>query len=196
MNGADREAKGMRRRGVIAALAVGVAALGVATYALAGGSGAGFNHLTATMSGYQEVPAVSSVASATFTADVSKDGNSIDGQLSYGGLEGDVQQSHIHFGQRSVNGGISVFLCTNLGNGPAGTQLCPQSGTIHGTITAADVSPLIPATAAARTQGIDTGEYQELVRAIDAGKTYANIHSTKWPGGEIRAQLNEGDPHN
>ena len=117
----------MRRRGVIAALAVGVAALGVATYALAGGSGAGFNHLTATMSGYQEVPAVSSVASATFTA---------------------------------------------------------------------DVSPLIPATAAARTQGIDTGEYQELVRAIDAGKTYANIHSTKWPGGEIRAQLNEGDPHN
>jgi hypothetical protein len=58
------------------------------------------------------------------------------------------------------------------------------------------VSPLIPATAAARTQGIDTGEYQELVRAIDAGKTYANIHSTTWPGGEIRAQLNEDDPHN
>ena len=121
----------MRRRGVIAALAVGVAALGVATYALAGGSGAGFNHLTATMSGYQEVPAVSSGASATFTADVSKDGNSIDWQLSYGGLEGAVQQSHIHFGQRSVNGGISVFLCTNLGNGPAGTQPCPQSGTIQ-----------------------------------------------------------------
>jgi hypothetical protein len=95
-----------------------------------------------------------------------------------------------------VNGGISVFLCTNLGNGPAGTQPCPQSGTIHGTITAADVSPAIGATAGARTQGIDTGQYDELVRAIDAGKTYANIHSTTWPGGEIRAQLNEDDPHN
>jgi hypothetical protein len=166
MNGADREAEGMRRRGVIAALAVAVAALGVATYALAGGPGAGFNHLTATMSGYQEVPAVSSGASATFTADVSKDGNSIDWQLSYGGLEG------------------------------AGTQPCPQSGTIHGTITAADVSPPIAATAGARTQGIDTGQYEELVRAIAAGKTYANIHSTTWPGGEIRAQLNEDDPHN
>ena len=47
----------MRRRGVIATLAVGVAALGIAAFALAGGSGAGFNHLTATMSGYQEVPA-------------------------------------------------------------------------------------------------------------------------------------------
>jgi hypothetical protein len=105
-------------------------------------------------------------------------------------------RSHIHFGQRSVNGGISVFLCTNLGNGPAGTQACPQSGTISGTITAADVSPAIPATAAARTQGIDTGEYDELVQAIGAGKAYANLHTDRWPGGEIRAQLNEDDPHN
>jgi CHRD domain len=186
----------MRRKSMFAALAVGVAALAVAAYALADTSGPGFNHLTATMSGYQEVPSVSSGASATFTADVAKDGQSIDWQLSYDGLEGTVQQSHIHFGQRSVNGGISVFLCTNLGNGPAGTQACPQSGTISGTITPADVSPAIPATAAARTQGIDTGEWDELMRAIDAGKVYANVHSSKWPGGEIRAQLNEGDPHN
>jgi hypothetical protein len=181
---------------MLAALAIGVVSLSVAAYALAGGSGPGFNHLKATMSSYQEVPSVSSGATATFTADVAKDGQSIDWQLSYGGLEGAVQQSHIHFGQRSVNGGISVFLCTNLGNGPAGTQPCPQSGTISGTITPADVSPNIAATAAARAQGIDTGEWDELMRAIDAGKAYANLHSSKWPGGEIRAQLNEtGDPH-
>jgi hypothetical protein len=185
----------MRRRGVIATLAVGVAALGIAAYALAGGSGAGFNHLKATMSGYQEVPAISSTGTADFTADVSKDGSSISWQVTYGGLEGIVQQSHIHFGQRSVNGGISVFLCTNLGNGNPGTQICPQSGTISGTFTAADVSTAAAAQGA-RNQGIDAGEYTELVRAIDAGKTYANIHTTKWPGGEIRAQLNEGDPHN
>ncbi len=186
----------MRSRGVVATLAVGVAALGIAAFALAGGSGAGFNHVTATMSGYQEVPAISSTGTADFTADVSKDGNSISWQLTYSGLEGAVQQSHIHFGQRSVNGGISVFLCTNLGNGPVGTQPCPQSGTISGTITAADVSPAIPATAGARGQGIDTGEFDELVRAIAAGKAYANLHTAKWPGGEIRAQLNEDDPHN
>ena len=178
-------------------LAVGVAALGIAAFALAGGSGAGFNHLTETMSGYQETPAaISSTGSAQFTADVSTDGQSISWQMTYGGLEGDVTQSHIHFGQRGITGGISVFLCTNLGNGPAGTQTCPQSGTISGTITPADVSPNIPATAGARGQGIGTGEYAELVRAIDAGKTYANLHTSIWPGGEIRAQLNEGDPHN
>lgn len=187
----------MRKKGFFAALVVGVAALGVAAFALAGGSGAGFNHLKATLSGYQEVPSVSTQGSATFTADVSPDGNSIDWQLSYANLESPPQQSHIHFGQRSVNGGISVFLCTNLGNGPVGTQGCPASpATIHGTIIEADVSPNIAATAGARAQGINTGEYSELVRAIEAGKTYVNVHSTFWPGGEIRAQLNEtGDPH-
>ena len=188
----------MRRKGFFTAVVVGVAALGVAAFALAGGSGAGFKHLSETMSGYQEVPSVSTAGSATFKADVSKDGQSISWQLSYRDLEGAAQQSHIHFGQRSVNGGISVFLCTNLGNGPAGTQLCPAPpASISGTITPSDVSPNIPATLAARNQGINTGEWDELLRAIAAGKAYANVHSTLWSGGEIRAQLNEqgGEGH-
>jgi CHRD domain len=111
--------------------------------------------------------------------------------MTYSNLEGNITQSHIHFGQRSVNGGISVFFCTNLGNGPAGTQACPgtHDGSISGTFGPSDV---IGPTA----QGISAGQWDELVAAIDAGKAYANIHSTIWPGGEIRAQLNEtGDPH-
>jgi hypothetical protein len=176
---------------MFAALAAGAAALAVAAYALAGGSGPRFNHLAATLDGYQEVPSISSTGTASFTADVAKDGQSVDWSMSYSALEGNVTQSHIHFGQRSVSGGISVFLCTNLGNGPAGTQSCPgpHDGTISGTFGPADV---IGPTA----QGISAGEWDELMKAIDAGKAYANIHSTIWPGGEIRAQLNEtGDPH-
>jgi CHRD domain len=179
----------MRKRGVVTALAVGAVALGIAAFALAGESNPGFNHLAATLSGYQEVPSISTQGSATFTADVAPDGQSVDWQMTYGGIEGNVLQSHIHFGQRSVNGGISVFLCTNLGNGPAGTQACPQSGTISGTFRAADV--IGPS-----AQGIAAGQYDELIKAIGAGKAYANIHSSLWPGGEIRAQLNESDPHN
>jgi CHRD domain-containing protein len=179
----------MRLRALVAALAVAAVGLGIAAFAMAGDSNPGFNHLTATLSGYQEVPAISSTGSATFTADVAQDGQSVDWQMTYGGIEGNVLQSHIHFGQRSVNGGISVFLCTNLGNGPAGTQPCPQSGTISGSFAAADV--IGPA-----AQGITAGQYAELIKAIAAGKAYANIHSSIWPGGEIRAQLNEGDPHN
>lgn len=49
-------------------------------------------------------------------------------------------QSHIHFGQRSVNGAIVVFLCTNLGNCPVGTQGCPAApATISGSIDKDDV---------------------------------------------------------
>lgn len=181
----------MRRKGMFAALVVAAAALAVAAYALAGGSGPGFNHLSATLGGYQETPSISTTGTADFTADVAKDGQSVDWHMSYSGLEGNVLQSHIHFGQRGVAGGISVFLCTNLGNGPAGTQACPgpHEGTISGTFGPSDV---IGPTA----QGIAAGEWNELVQAIDAGKAYANIHSNLWPAGEIRAQLNEtGDPH-
>ena len=44
-------------------------------------------------------------------------------------------------------------------------------------------------------QGIAPGEFDELVDAIRAGVSYANVHSTTYPMGEIRAQLRvrEGD---
>jgi hypothetical protein len=143
-----------------------------------------------TLVGYEEVPSVSTGATGEFKAKISKDEQQIEWELSYSDLEGAVQQAHIHFGQTGVNGGITVFLCTNLGNGPAGTQPCPAPpATLSGTILAADVSPNIPATAAARTQGLDTGELEELIDAMRAGVTYVNVHSTLWPGGEIRRQI-------
>jgi hypothetical protein len=44
-------------------------------------------------------------------------------------------------------------------------------------------------------QGIEPGEFDELVAAVRAGRTYANVHSTKYPAGEIRAQLDRGHKH-
>lgn len=177
--------------GVLVAAAAASTLL-VAALATAGGGTSNFDARDG-LSGYEEVPSVSTSGGGTFDAQLSSSGAAIDWTLSYG-LEGAVQQSHLHFGQRSVNGGITVFLCSNLGNGPAGTQPCPAApATISGTIEPDDVSPNIPATAAARTQGINTGEFDELVRAIRAGKVYANVHSTTWPGGEIRGQL--ADPN-
>ena len=37
------------------------------------------------------------------------------------------------------------------------------------------------------------GSGQEVLGLIRAGRTYANVHTTKFPGGEIRAQLDNGD---
>ena len=156
----------------------------------------GFKKISEALTGWQEVPSVSTTGNGEFNARISNDGSRIDWELTYSDLEGAVQQAHIHIGNVSVNGGITVFLCTNLGNGPAGTQPCPAPpATISGTILAADVSPNIPATQAARNQGLNTGEIDELIRAIRAGATYVNVHSTTWPGGEIRSQINGNSGH-
>jgi hypothetical protein len=179
--------RGGRRRLAVVAGGLGIAGVAAAATALAVGG----DSLSVDLTSYEEVPSVSSPATGTFTADIADDESAITWELSYSSLEGAIQQAHIHLGQMGVNGGISVFLCTNLGNGPAGIQPCPAPpAEISGTIVAADVSPNIPATAAARTQGINTGELDELIDAIDAGVVYVNIHSTFWPGGETRAQLN------
>lgn len=137
----------------------------------------------AQLSGFEEVPAISTTGHGTFRATLSNDGQSLEYELRYAELEGEVAQSHLHLGQRGVNGGVAVFLCSNLGNGPAGTQPCPPpAATITGTIVGADI--VGPA-----GQGLEPGEWEELVRAIRHGSVYVNVHSDLFPGGEIRGQL-------
>ncbi len=180
----------MRRRLVSAAV---IALVLVTSIVLAQG---GFKNISEVLSGYEETAtsgggAVSTTGNGTFNARISNDESRIDWELSYNDLEGAVQQAHIHFGQKGITGPISVFLCTNLGNGPAGTQPCPAPpATISGTITAADVTNL------ANERGISAGEFDELLKAVRAGATYVNVHSTRWPGGEIRSQIDGNSSHN
>jgi len=90
----------------------------------------------------------------------------------------------------SVNGGVSFFLCSNLGNGPVGTQACPVGpAELTGVITAEQVVGPGAAPPAPPGQGIEPGALAEIVAAIRNGTAYANVHSSKWPGGEIRGQL-------
>ena len=148
----------------------------------------------AALIGYQEVPSVSTPASGEFHARISHDETSISYSLTYGNLIGTVQQSHIHFAQRGVNGSVVVWLCqTATTPAPATvaaiTPFCPQSGTVTGTITAANV-----VTAGTASQQIVAGELDEVIAAIRAGVAYANIHSTPLnPGGEIRGQIRRSE---
>jgi hypothetical protein len=154
-------------------------------------------NIKADLQGFEEVPPISSAATGQFRAKINKD-LSIDYTLTYSGLEADATASHIHFGQSGVSGGIVVFLC-QTGVSPAGTAdetghapFCPaRQGTVRGTITAANV------TNRAAAQGIEgdgaagatIAEYAEFVKAIRDGIAYANVHSTKFPSGEIRGQI-------
>lgn len=174
----------MRTRRIRLIWAGGVAAVAVAAVVATAIATSGGNGFRGTLEGYQEVPAVSTDATGAFRAKIRDGGQSIDYTLRYSGIE-DVTQAHIHFGQSGVNGGISVWLCSNLASPPtpAGTPACPQNeATLTGTITSAEVvGPSV--------QGIAAGELAELVRAIRRGVTYANVHSTTFGGGEIRMQL-------
>jgi hypothetical protein len=167
-----------------------VAATATGSAAVAGGdeSSSERNTLQERLSGYEEDPAViSTTGTGQFRAQISSGAQQISYRLSYSSLEGNVSQAHIHIGGRAQTGGISVFLCSNLGNGPAGTQLCPPApATITGTITPADVIGPVP-------QGVTAGQFDELVAAVRAGATYVNVHSSLYPAGEVRAQL--GDHH-
>jgi hypothetical protein len=174
-----------RRRLQLAAVVAVLGLLGVVTAAVAGGGG---RHVREHLAGYAEVPSVSSTGFGDFRAKVRN--TEIKYRLSYGDLEGDVTQAHIHFGHEWDAGGISAFLCSNLGNGPAGTPACPgpRAGEVSGTIGPDQV-------VGPSGQGIAPGEYGELLRAIRAGATYATVHSTKYPTAEIRAQLERGHDH-
>ncbi len=134
--------------------------------------------------GYEEVPSISSPAQGSFRAVIDEEAGMITYTLRYDGIA--PAQSHLHLGERHVAGGISVFLCTNLGNAPAGgpaVQACPAApAEITGVIMAANVTG--PA-----NQGITTGEFAELLSAIRAGAVYVNVHSAAFAGGEIRGQL-------
>lgn len=135
------------------------------------------------LQGFEEVPAISTPATGRFSARINHEEETISYELSYTGLQGSITQAHIHFAQEGVNGAIVIFLCSNLGNGPAGTQSCPASpGSISGVADAGDVLA-VPA------QGIGAGQMHKILRAIRSGIAYVNVHSTLFPGGEIRGQL-------
>jgi len=142
------------------------------------------NRVGAVLRGYTEVPSVNSTAHGTFVANVASDGQSFDYTLTFDGLKAPVQQAHIHFAQKSVNGPIIVWLCgTSALPGPAGTPTCPQSGTVTGTVTAANVL------ASPSTQQLAAGDLADLIAAMRAEAAYVNVHTTASPGGEIRGQV-------
>jgi hypothetical protein len=172
----------MRRRSVVLAIAVVGIGLLVASLAIAS---EGKKNLSADdLVGYQENPDISTVATGSFHVTIDDAAQTLAYELSYSGLEGAVQQAHVHFGKRGLNGGISVFLCTNLGNNPTAPPCPPSPATVSGILGAADI-------VGPTGQGISLGQFDELAAAMRAGATYANVHSTTWPGGEIRAQIND-----
>lgn len=149
--------------------------------------------------GFPYTGAILSDGTAALQLSLDKTAQTINYTLTYSNvgttapLTGTVTQAHIHFGKSRDSGGILVFLCTNLGNGPAGTPTCPgaNSGTVTGTLTSASVVG-IP------SENVNPSDFAALTDALASHTAYANIHTTGLPGGEIRGQIvrsDEEQPH-
>lgn len=179
----------MKKRVTYLALVAAVFALAVGAVASNDDQRSGPNHLKATLEGFQENPSISTTGVGELDLRIDDEAQIIEFELSYSNLEGvlvtggQVLAAHIHLGARHVNGSVVAFLC-----GGGGKPACPTpDGTVTGTIMASDI--VGPA-----GQGINPGEptaFEEFVRAIRAGYTYGNVHTTRWPGGEIRGQLHD-----
>jgi hypothetical protein len=135
--------------------------------------------MKARLSGFQEVPAISTQGSGSLRLKVNDAGTSISFELSYANLEGGaVSAAHIHFAQPGVNGAPIAWLC-----GGGGKPTCPAApAKITGTIVATDIID-------ASAQGIAAGQLGEALRAMRAGVTYVNVHTAGFPSGEIRGLI-------
>ena len=133
----------------------------------------------AVLDGLQENPSISTAAVGVFIVAIAADEQSMNVVLNYSPLEGGmVLAAHIHVAREFVNGGIVIHLC-----GSGGKPACPTpAGQVTAMVTAADVVDLAD-------QGITAGELAEVIRVMRRAATYVNVHSTAFPGGEIRGQI-------
>ena len=150
------------------------------------------NTFNATLRGINETPGpVATQATGSFHATLSADGTTLSYTVTYNNLNAPVTQSHIHFGLSKEGGGIMIWLCQTAAV-PApttdpGVPTCPTSGTVTGTATAANV-------VGPNSQGITPGaDFAKAVKAMREGAAYANVHSTRSPGGEIRGPIRAGE---
>ena len=135
--------------------------------------------LKTSLRGINEVPPNNTPATGSFAATIHADGT-ITFTFTYANLSAAPSQAHIHFGRNNVNGGVMIFLC-----GGGAQPACPAalSSTFTGTIMSANV--VGPA-----GQGVTAGDLASALRLIVKDhQGYANIHNSKFPGGEIRGQL-------
>jgi hypothetical protein len=125
----------------------------------------------AMLSGSECVPAVQTMAKGDATFTLIKDDNELSYYVTVSDIE-DVTAAHIHLGKKGENG-PPVALITNE------KKAGKFTGTLaEGTITEKEL------------MGSLMGKsVKDLVKQIKKGNTYLNVHTDKYPNGEIRAQI-------
>ena len=149
---------------------------------------------SANLSTFNEVPPKANGAHGTFQARWSEDGTTLNWKFTWSDLTGPPVVAHIHFGLKGMNYPVMTFFC----GGPKGVTGIPQkpdcpqttSGSITGSTTADDIIGL---NAAPNDQALPEHDFAGFLDALRHGSAYANMHTVRFPGGEIRGQVRGGD---
>jgi hypothetical protein len=155
--------KGMRTaRVIIFLLVIGLAVSGIAAEK-------GFK---AVLSGSEVVPAATTMAKGEATFTLGKDGKELMYKVMVSDIE-NVSAAHIHMGKMGKNG-PAVALIDIKGK---------KAGKFSGTLAEGKVT-------AKELLGSMKGKtVKDLVKEIEAGNTYLNVHTDKYPDGELRGQI-------
>lgn len=159
----------MRALRWLALVAVILAALSLGTGTAAADSGRNF---VAHLSSGNEVPPHDTGAQGQAVFHLSPDGSTLHYKLIVANID-NVMVSHIHLAPAGVNGGVVVFLY----HGPT------LPGRTDGVLAEGDI------TSADLINALAGHPLSDLIAAMASGDAYVNVHTTAFPGGEIRGQI-------
>jgi CHRD domain len=131
----------------------------------------GSEQFLAVLSGANEVPARATAASGAMGFVVR--GNRVDYSVEVHGI-GSITGAHLHTGAAGVNGPIRIALYPGPGSNFSTNPSAAFDGQLYeGSFEASDVTGVT---------------YADLLAGMRAGTVYGNVHTTQYPGGEIRGQ--------
>ncbi len=126
----------------------------------------------AKLAGANEVPAVMSEGTGVSKFNFSNDGSSASFHVNVAGIA-DVRFAHIHFGKAGVNGDVVYTLRSDK-----------VLGAVSGIYARGEIMPM-------KFSGqLLGGDLFILREAFRTGNAYVNVHTDKFPGGELRGQVN------
>jgi hypothetical protein len=141
-----------------------VACTAIAVPALAGSSSFEFK---ADLEPESAVPPNTSDGEGEAGFSVSRSGRSIRYRIEAEDLTGRVRAAHIHLGREGQAGPVVITIC-------ARTCSLPRSGRLG---------------RARFSRAPGARSFAAVVRALRAGRTYVNVHTKRYPGGELRGQI-------
>lgn len=153
-------------------------ALGVGLAGCSKSSAPSSMKFTATLSGGEEVPPVTTQATGEAVFLLSSSGKELNYKLTVQNLDS-VTMAHLHMAPKGQNGDIVVWLYPNA------PPPKPIDHVVSGTLAEGSID-------ASRLMGPLQGkQVSDLVEKIKAGEIYVNVHTRQHPEGELRGQVHQ-----